>query len=1466
MRMRTVLELTEIEPGRVPAVGPAGRQRTISPTDLSRFITLDQCERFLRLRLADRADRGAFLDQLDVRQQSIPPLLTRAGKRFEEAVERAVSAHCQVTNLERLSGQGAGRGPDNAYVLNCARKLAPGAVRCLFQARLHVSLATWEVRGDVDILRLERDAAGVLRVLIADMKSSAKPKVEHRLQVAFYAEMLDALFSTEGIACTEIATGILYQGPRDTSRLSEPELARLATERAEAEHTLGVEIGLLELIADGESYRASVRDLVTGEASIAARVAEADFRALPYCLSAKCDGCLYNEYCLKHTELSDDLSLLPHLTAGDKSALRRAGIRTTRALAALKAPLATAGDESERAPLTLAPAPGQEELAQRLAATWPVGPRVDELVLRARRYRRWRGDALEPPSRLPGKGYGTLPYCDAQQNPNLVRVYIDAQLDYLHDRVYLLGALVVACEGGIERAGGRRAIVRMTPRSPETPELEERLFLDWIGETLRAVAELAAPNEEGEPRAPIHLIFYDQHDQRCLLEGLARHATALLGATALYDFLTQLAAYDSPVVTFLDQEIRELRNYPLLCQSLQSVAGLLKFDWNYPEPYRQRFYTGLFDSQRRLEGEAEPPAEGWPWYTARARFSSNIPLEYAYAAWEELAAPPAKGRDEYAPYRQTTTELLRGFQLRRLEALEHITRDFHGNKQTAKTAFTLPDLGTFTEKADSLAQALEEFITIERHVALGEWKAKRLAAPERRVLSGDTLLVRYSEADQEPAVAAKMSEFIAKRQRREELRAAYRAANPEAKRLTLTKAERAATECSLEGLLVRLSVEVDGTDCALSEALALSTLREGERVICFPRWVYDERLPEAERTPFTPTPKQMLYGMRADLRAIQVRRDAEQRAISATIVVEVSRPSPFTDGHGFVFSGREEPFVDGALYTLDLDPNDWYGYQCKTVVDGLVEGQFNTLHERLAHPATAHATWPEEAREGQRRFLEGLEALREAGALHGFEESKLDYIGGHGEAPLLLVQGPPGTGKSYTTGIAVFARLQGALAAGMDFRVILACKTHAATDVLLENVAKTRQKLRDLAATQPSIFRRYFDPRLIEEVTLFRVEPPGKVPDGVVALPRERDREGLPHAAERLLARSYCVVAAPPGKVYRILRDRWDKHFFGHELFHCLVLDEASQMSLPEAMTAALALASEGQLIVVGDHRQMPPIIKHNWTSEPRRTFQEYHSYDSLFETLLALRPSVPVIRFAESFRLHADMAEFLRREVYAQDGIAYHSTRHDMVPARQYADPFVASVLAPEHPIIAILHDEAASMVRNRFEQELITPVLEALADPRGLNLGPKHGLGVVVPHRAQRAALREEVPCLSQLDSRTGAVAISAVDTVERFQGDEREVILVSATESDREYLLAAGEFLLDPRRLTVALSRAKHKMVLVASRSVFTLFSADEELFANAQLWKNLLRHTCTTKLWEGERGGHHVEVWGNGASQH
>jgi hypothetical protein len=604
---------------------------------------------------------------------------------------------------------------------------------------------------------------------------------------------------------------------------------------------------------------------------------------------------------------------------------------------------------------------------------------------------------------------------------------------------------------------------------------------------------------------------------------------------------------------------------------------------------------------------------------------------------------------------------------------------------------------------------------------------------------------------------------------------------------------------------------------------------------------------------------------------IVVERNEHGEAVQAFVEVEWQQQIGGAWSHGFVFATASEdrPLVDGKLYTLDPDINDIYGYWCMVTTKALSEavaagdGETNTLYSRLSNPQAGHVEWDERAGDGQARFYEGLEALHALSAheMPQFEESKHDYIAYHGDDPVLLVQGPPGTGKSYSTAFAIFARMQGAMSAERPYRVFISCKTHAATDVLLENVRLVQDRLRYIQEHYPDLFARYFDPRLLD-ADLFRVAPRQPVV-GVINLSKEGDKaKGEDKNADTIIRSMWCVVASTPGHIYGMVKTGWGiKALFGHYFCDLLVLDEASQMNIPEAVMAALPLKPTGQLIVVGDHRQMAPIVKHSWDNEPKRTFKEYKTYRSLFVTLLEQEPPPPMIKFAESFRLHSAMAEFLRREIYSKDGIRYHSNKMAVLPVFEHADPFVAAVLAPEYPIVVVVHDEAESQTRNPFERELVAPVLEALADSAMYALDARHGLGVVVPHRAQRADMQTEFPQLRVLDPETGSVLLSAVDTVERFQGGERTAVVYSATESDRDYLLAAGKFLYDPNRLTVAISRAKEKMILVASRSVFSLFSPDEEAFTNAQLWKDLLRRTCVVPLWEGERDGVHVEVWGN-----
>jgi len=1384
----------------------AGQTQRLSPTDLSQFIRLGQCERYLRLRLHERNVDARFMAHYGVRTAPITPLLTRSGAAFEQQVMGDIAAHYATTLFVSDKPASKDRDADNAALVASAHALQPEETHVFFQTRLSATLGNWQVRGDVDILRLTRATDGALHVLIADMKSSTTAKVEHRLQVAFYAEMLDALFATHAIAHAPITLAVLYRGSAAVD-----DTPAAAGERAAAASEFGTTHGLLESVADADAYRRSVRDLVTGPDSTAARVAITAFDDLAFHLDAKCDGCVYNEFCMKRVAARDDLSLVPHLTAQEKGLLARAGVRTVHELATLKEfEESNTGEETR----TLVPAAGREAQCQSLATTRPVGARLDELIHRARRYRKGQGDALDTLSYIPHKGYGSLPYADAAHNPNLIRVYLDAGWDYLTDRLYLVGALIVGCEAG--------------------EELEERR---------QSAVEVAkgVPDDTGAMKAPIHLIFYDALTQKVILEGLARHFKTIFAATPLYDLVTDLAAFDSPVVSYLSEEIRTQKNYPLLCQSLGSVAAWLGFHWDTDDtPFRQRFRTGLFDSQGRPDWDDATQE----YYTRRARFGSAIPLEYAYAAWGELTPPQRGKRDDSAPYRDVTLPLLTAFAGRRLAAMEHVARDFTGNKYTEKTAFDLTALATFAHKADSLAAAMDEFVTLERHVELGQWKAARYAPPERRVLAGETLIVRYDAAENPEREGAR-EENARRAALKEEIREAFLVANPGRRQMRYTPEQRALFDPLPVPPTVRFVLDSAGVGCSLAEILALTAVRQDDWLVLCPRLHVDTR-PNADPTPRTPTAKQLLHGQRVILAAIDATGVAAGRVIVVLELIEHSG----TGRAGYVFSGFAQELTDGARYTLDSNPNNATAAHSLEVIAQLVEREaglrtaHHTLYDALTGTYTAVVIWSADAAAAQDRFLWGITRR------YPFEEQKLAFIGEHGGTPMLLVQGPPGTGKSFSTAYALFARLQGAMAAGRSYHVFVSCHSHAAIDVVMAKLRDVQAELAAWHEAEPEAFATHFDARLLA-VPLFRVDGRGEAITGVEAIARTE--------LDRITNTPWCVVGATPGAIYNLVKARWGKDdLLGHEFCDCLVLDEASQMNLPEAMMTALPLARDGQLIVVGDHRQMPPIIKHDWESEPRRTFSDYRAYDSLFQLLYTM--ALPTIKFAESFRLHADMAAFLREEIYRHDDIPFFSSQHAALPVHTSGDPLVNAMLDPAYPLVVVVHDEAESQFRNPFEASLIAPLVAALAVPP-YALEPTEGIGIVVPHRAQRALLRDTIPGTQVLDAVTGAVIASSVDTVERFQGSEGTVIVVSATESDRMYLLASSAFLFDPRRLTVALSRAKEKVIVVASRAVFTLFSADEETFAHTQLWKNLLGRTCTVPLWEGERAGTRVQVWGN-----
>ena len=174
--------------------------------------------------------------------------------------------------------------------------------------------------------------------------------------------------------------------------------------------------------------------------------------------------------------------------------------------------------------------------------------------------------------------------------------------------------------------------------------------------------------------------------------------------------------------------------------------------------------------------------------------------------------------------------------------------------------------------------------------------------------------------------------------------------------------------------------------------------------------------------------------------------------------------------------------------------------------------------------------------------------------------------------PILLVQGPPGTGKTHTLAWAILGRAYAAARAGRTFHVLVTAMTHTAVEVVLRSLARQAR-----AARRGSGHDAHRGGAVRSPAVQGAVESAMRVPDGVEAI----DRDDLLECLEHDLA----VIAAVPSGVHRLLQGVCKPIDWSRKHFDLLVIDEASQLSLPAAVLGGCSATRRR----TGDRRRRPP-------------------------------------------------------------------------------------------------------------------------------------------------------------------------------------------------------------------------------------------------------------------------------------
>ena len=317
---------------------------------------------------------------------------------------------------------------------------------------------------------------------------------------------------------------------------------------------------------------------------------------------------------------------------------------------------------------------------------------------------------------------------------------------------------------------------------------------------------------------------------------------------------------------------------------------------------------------------------------------------------------------------------------------------------------------------------------------------------------------------------------------------------------------------------------------------------------------------------------------------------------------------------------------------------------------------------------------------------------------------------------------------------------------------------------------------------------------------------------------------------------------------------------FNIKHFDLAIIDEASQILEPNIIGLLTVRHAERRaierFILIGDHKQLPAVVQQS-DAETEIDDGEllrinlFSCDNSLFERLILTERAAGRTDFIGTLhkqgRMHPDIADFANRKFYAREQLECVPLAHQLEQTLNYnkasedeTDDVLKAhrmIFIPSKPCRQLNISEKV----NTEEARIITDLLRRLYRQLGKNFDPQKSVGVIVPYRNQIAMIRKEIEKLGipELEE-------ISIDTVERYQGSQRDIILYSFTIQSRYQLdfLTANTFYEDgqpiDRKLNVAITRARKQLIL----------TGNEQTLRHNQLFAELIDYIK-------EKGGYYAE---------
>ena len=408
-----------------------------------------------------------------------------------------------------------------------------------------------------------------------------------------------------------------------------------------------------------------------------------------------------------------------------------------------------------------------------------------------------------------------------------------------------------------------------------------------------------------------------------------------------------------------------------------------------------------------------------------------------------------------------------------------------------------------------------------------------------------------------------------------------------------------------------------------------------------------------------------------------------------------------------------------------------------------------------------------------------------------------------GSFELTVVHGPPGTGKTTTLVQVVKQLLQA------EATVLVTAPSNTAVDLLTERLAKEGLnvvRIGNLSRVDEEVLHQTLDYQIAHHPDSKQIK---KLKIEAAELRRKAKQFKRKFGAEQRQSRGQMFREA--GEIngwanqleQRLLDNLIDgaqvitctlvgaaNNVLGNRTFRTVVIDEAAQALEPATW---IPIIRGARVVLTGDPFQLPPTIK---SHEARRGGLEI----TLIEKALRRQAHTSLLR--TQYRMHETIMNFSNQQFY--DG--------QLLAAPQVAQQTLLK--DPEPPVIFIdtagtdFQEQVQDAYQSRYNegefQILCEHLYTLLEHCYAHEILPLPSIALISPYREQVMMMKKAV----KNDERLANVPIT-INTIDGFQGQERDVVYISLVRSNSKTEIG---FLKDYRRMNVAMTRARHKLVIV------------------------------------------------------